>query len=397
MSADRAVPEPDTSGASPNDAQALALLRSDSPPILVDNILANCLQRSGHRHAIAWSSDWPHAISVSPDLDETQRARAEAVVTAARCGAAVEPGARILCDDGHGAVAVLLSVGDARAWNSPCLDVAGRRLSELLTLHGLRNSVTRLEQAEQLQRALFAIADIAGSDLEMPDVLRGLHRIVSELMYAENFYIALYNENHDTLRFVYFVDTEETEPPPDADLPMSRFERGLTWYVIHDRKPLLGTNEQIQQQVSGPLQLRGVDSYDWLGVPLLREGKAYGAVVVQSYLSGIGFTPSDKALLTFVAEHILTALERRYAKEALEQRVEQRTRELAEVNSNLRVQVAERERAEHLQATLYRIAALANVDESSEGFYRHIHLAVGELLNTENFYIELLSKDGTQL
>jgi diguanylate cyclase (GGDEF)-like protein len=397
MSADRAVPEPDTSGASPSDAQALALLRSDSPAVLIDNILANCLQRSGHRHAIAWSSDWPQAISVSPAPDEAHRARAEAVVTAARRGAVVEPGARILCDDGHGAVAVLLSADNARPWNSPCLDVAGGRLAELLTLHGLRNSVTRLEQAGQLQRALFAIADIAGSDLEMPDVLRGLHRIVSELMYAENFFIALYNEAHDTLRFIYFVDTEETEPPPDAELPMSSFERVLTWYVIHDHKPLMGSNEQMQQQVSGPLHLRGVDSVDWLGVPLLRDGKAHGAVVVQSYLPGVGFTAADKALLMFVAEHILTALERKYAKEALEQRVEQRTRELAEVNSNLRIQVAERERAEHLQATLYRIAALANVDESSERFYRHIHLAVGELLNTENFYIALLSRDGTQL
>src|SRR3970040_563119 len=122
-----------------------------------------------------------------------------------------------------------------------------------------------------------------------------------------------------------------------------------------------------------------------------------GAIVVQSYLEGTRYAAADQALLLFVAEHILTALERKNSQAELEQRVVDRTRELAETNTDLEQQVAERLRGEHLQATLYKIAALANTDEDSERFYRHIHLAVGQLLNAENFYIALLSSDGTQL
>ena len=72
---------------------------------------------------------------------------------------------------------------------------------------GTTDTVERLEDSEKLQRSLYAIADLASSDLDMPDMLRALHRIVSGLMYAENFYIALYDEGADALRFIYLKDT----------------------------------------------------------------------------------------------------------------------------------------------------------------------------------------------
>ena len=75
----------------------------------------------------------------------------------------------------------------------------------------MQESVERLEQAEKLQRSLYAIADMAGSDLDMPDMLRGLHRIVADLMYAENFYIALYDRERDSLRFLYFADVVDDQ------------------------------------------------------------------------------------------------------------------------------------------------------------------------------------------
>ena len=77
------------------------------------------------------------------------------------------------------------------------METAGRqitsRLEAVLEVEMLQRSVTRLEQAERLQRALYAIADQANSDRDMPDVLRAMHEIVGSLMYAENFYIVLYD------------------------------------------------------------------------------------------------------------------------------------------------------------------------------------------------------------
>jgi diguanylate cyclase (GGDEF)-like protein len=143
--------------------------------------------------------------------------------------------------------------------------------------------------------------------------------------------------------------------------------------------------------------VRGPDSFDWLGVPMLRDGEAVGALVVQSYTPTERYTQTERDLLAFVADHVLTALERKRGQQELERRVVERTRELAQANIVLQRQVEERKRAEHLQAMLYRIAALALADQDAAQFYRDIHRAVGELLNAENFYIALLSDDGTRL
>ncbi|MDQ3288078.1 MAG: EAL domain-containing protein [Pseudomonadota bacterium] len=352
---------------------------------------------------LVWSRDWPHSMEVlshggDPRPDAT--VVASFAVAAQRTGMTFPADVRILCDHGN-SVAVLVASRDlpwpqghpAAAW----AQAAGTRLCELMRAERLKTSVAQLAHAEKLQRALFAIADMAGSDLDMPQMLQGLHGIVGSLMYAENFYIAMYERDSDTMRFLYFADSVDEIGPPDSEMPMAAFERCLTWYLIRDRRPLMGSMPHLLKQVSGPLRDMGTDCRDWLGVPMMRDGEACGAVVVQSYVEGVQYTDSEQSLLTFVAEHILNALERKRGQSELERLVDERTQQLAQTNVQLQQQVAERLRGEHLQATLYRIAGLANADESSEQFYRQVHLAVGELLNAENFYIALLSPDGQAL
>ena len=324
--------------------------------------------------------------------------RATEAVNARRAGARMPAGARVLCDDGEGA-AVLLGEG-LDALDADRLDSAGRRIAELLTAQRLRGSVLRLAHAEKLQHALFAIADMAGSDRDMPTLLRALHGIIGGLMYAGNFYIALFSAQRQVVRFIYFSDENNPEHyAPTEEVPLATLEGGLTWYVLHDCMPLMGSLEHIREQVSGPLHVRGARSVDWLGVPMLRDGRAVGALVVQSYREGAErYSDADRAVLAFVAEHVLNAVERKQYQETLENHVAERTRQLAQTNADLQKQVMERLRAEHLQAMLYRIAALATTDnDDSFRFYQQVHRAVGELINADNFYIALLDDTRTHL
>ncbi|WP_290887674.1 EAL domain-containing protein [Arenimonas sp.] len=256
----------------------------------------------------------------------------------------------------------------------------------------LRVDVERLGRAERLQRALFAISDLASSDEDTATVLRGLHEIVGRLMYAENFYIVRYSPETEAMRFIYFADSlDPVCPDPEEEFTAEKMANSLTLALIRHGKPMLGPSCDVRAQLDVPRDdALGPESEDWLGVPMVDDGVVRGAVVVQSYDPDSRYTEDDRALLGYVAQHILTALARREAQEELERRVEQRTRELRE-------QVTERERSERLQAALFRIAEQAGRRDSIEVFYAEVHGIVSDLLDARNFFIALLTDDRQEL
>ncbi|MEO9079097.1 MAG: EAL domain-containing protein, partial [Rhodanobacter sp.] len=271
------------------------------------------------------------------------------------------------------------------------LALATRRLRHAIDLADLYRSHALLERSEDLQRALFAISDLAGSELEMPELLRGIHAIVDSLMYGENFFIVWRDSVHGTMRFLYFVDAEDRDGPDTTqDVPLEELHHTMTWHLLTGGKPMMGSLDRIREQVDGPLVVHGPDPDEWLGVPMLRNGQVLGALVVQSYNEGLVYSDEDRALLEFVAKHILTAIERKQSKEELELRVRQRTQELALANQGLQLEIEERQRAEQLQASLFQLAQLATADIDEHEFYRRVHAIVGALINAENFFIGLV-------
>lgn len=260
----------------------------------------------------------------------------------------------------------------------------------------LRLVVDRHDRAEKIQHALFAIADMAGAELEMPEMLRGIQAIIGELMYAENFYIALYDDTEDAIRFLYFADTRDVmiTNVKDAEgnriesaIPLEQIRHGLTWHLIRGAQPLMGSLAEITEQVDGPLCSLGSNSYDLLGVPMMAGSKVRGAMVVQTYVERPRYTDADRDLLGFVASHVLTALDRKQAHEELERRVTERTLALT-------LEVHERQRSERLQATLFRIAELAHAVSGATDFYPAVQQIIGEWVDCRNFYIATISDDG---
>src|SRR3546814_18600135 len=94
-------------------------------------------------------------------------------------------------------------------------------------------------------------------------------------------------------------DVCSSDLPAGEVVPMSRIQHGLTWYLVKDARPMMGSTEELRAQMSGPLHLHGADSTDWLGVPMLRDGWVLGALVVQSYQEGTRYTHADMTLLGF--------------------------------------------------------------------------------------------------
>ncbi|MFT4246838.1 MAG: EAL domain-containing protein [Pseudomonas sp.] len=263
----------------------------------------------------------------------------------------------------------------------------------------LQAQVSELEKSKRLRQALYEIADLSGQYLELPRMLQRIHEVVASLMYAENFFIVEYDPIDESMRFVYFVDTQHGfAPDPGHAYTHEDFRGSLTFALLERGTPLWGPSDHLALGLGMPHDpSRGPDSKDWLGVPMLRDGRVAGAIVVQSYDERIIFNAQDRSLLIFVAQHVQTALERRQAQVRLAAMVAERTAELRQANRSLQKEIVERRRAETLQMALFRISELAVASESQEQFYAEVHSVVGGLLDARNFYIATLDDSGEYL
>ncbi|WP_110949746.1 sensor domain-containing phosphodiesterase [Pseudomonas bohemica] len=220
-------------------------------------------------------------------------------------------------------------------------ETVARRTLELSRLNdALRSEVADRERAEHLQSALFQIAELSSQPGDMTDLFKSLHGIVGELLFALNFYIALFDDATTEVTFPYYVDERLTRRPDPR-----RGERGFTEYVIRQRRPcLIDSAEARRLESIGEITIQNDinRSCSWLGIPLFDGDVVRGVLAVQSYSPHVSYSLRDQDLLTFVSRHIDTALSRRSAAEAihtanlrLEARVQDRTRELDYANAKL--------------------------------------------------------------
>jgi PAS domain S-box-containing protein len=183
---------------------------------------------------------------------------------------------------------------------------------ETLALMGVVRDVTDGRRAGLLQDAVYRIAQEADAAASLNDLYPAVHGIIREVMPANNFYIALHDEREDLLYFPYFVDEV------DVPLPPMKPGKGLTAYVLRSGKSVLCTERVWDQLVeSGEVELIGVPSPIWLGVPLMVANRTIGVMVVQHYSDAGAYGPIEQHMLEFVSSQVAKAIERKRSELAL--------------------------------------------------------------------------------
>ncbi|TKJ42190.1 hypothetical protein CEE37_00495 [candidate division LCP-89 bacterium B3_LCP] len=188
-----------------------------------------------------------------------------------------------------------------------------RKTEELLkTNTTLKREIPERKRAEEELKVLFEIGNLINETGDLDELLAGIHLSVKKVMYAENFFIALYDADTDLVSFPYFADQHDPTPPPKAS------GRGFTEYVLRAGKPLLMTPEIFNELLaSKEVELIGTPPHSWLGVPLFIQSEPIGVLVVQSYEEGIKYSSSDKDLLVAMANQAAVVIERKRAEEHL--------------------------------------------------------------------------------
>jgi GAF domain-containing protein/CheY-like chemotaxis protein len=195
----------------------------------------------------------------------------------------------------------------------------------------LEAKVERQSTAAKTQAALYSISDLAGRAQDLDEFYRGIHEILGTLVYAENMYIALYDDERRQINFAFYVDSVDTDTPdPRAWEPLGEGEaKGVTGFILRTGRLLHATDADMNERIAaGELEFLGAHAEDYLGVPLKTDARTVGVLAVQSYQPGITYDVEDERLLTFVAQHVADALER--TRSAAE--IRQRNAELALIN-----------------------------------------------------------------
>ena len=158
---------------------------------------------------------------------------------------------------------------------------------------------------ELTQIAITQISESVLSSKTTDELFKSIHEAVKPLLPVNNFYIAQYDPNTNLITFPYHVDEL------DEDWSPRRLGRGLTSYVIRTGRPLRTTPEIFTDlQAAGEVINDGVQSVDWLGIPLRSKQVVSGVMAIQSYDLKIRITEQHKEMLSVIAIQVASAIER---------------------------------------------------------------------------------------
>ncbi|MCJ7555070.1 MAG: PAS domain S-box protein, partial [Ignavibacteriaceae bacterium] len=181
----------------------------------------------------------------------------------------------------------------------PLKDENGKIIGTL----GISADFTQIKNSELIQQTLLKISTAVNTVEEMDDLYSEIHQAVKTLMKADNFYIALYDENTKILSFPYFVDQFDLQPVPRIA------GKGLTEYILRSGKAhLIDAELDMALRKLGETNLLGEPSQIWLGVPLKIGDKTIGTLVVQDYEEPKTYGQEELRILTYVCEQIASAI-----------------------------------------------------------------------------------------
>jgi PAS domain S-box-containing protein len=183
---------------------------------------------------------------------------------------------------------------------------------------GISRDITLRKRSELERYALFEITKGITSTNNLDELLLLIHNSLKTVVYAENFFVALYDKNTGLFSFPYFVDESDQVPAPSA------LRKSCSAYLYRTVKPLLLTQQVFDELIkSGEVELVGSNSPSWVGVPLQTPSEVIGVMVLQHYTMENVYSENDVKFLVSIGSQIAIAIERKKREEEITMKNEQ--------------------------------------------------------------------------
>jgi GAF domain-containing protein len=252
-------------------------------------------------------------------------------------------------------------------------------------LHSERlERLSGLARKSDLLRATLTLAHSLEHAAHLRTTMAQLHASLKALMYADNFFVVVLDEDRRHLIFEYAADLFDDREDP-IEFHEGRMQGSLSAFVVAAGRLVRGSSLELMQQAGHMDRFKahqyGPEAHDWLGVPMMAGNEAIGALVVQSYDPAIRFTDADPSILSMVADTVAAALHRRRLREALERTVAERTAQVEQSNQSLQVTVSTLERA---MSELVQAEKLASLGSMVAGISHELNTPIGNALTVSS-------------
>ena len=230
----------------------------------------------------------------------------------------------------------------------------------------ISRDITKDIRLQRQEKAVRKISEAVHSTESLPQLYQKIHSSISDFMYTENIFIALYSEDNKTLEFPYYVDSKDKFPSKHP------FGDGLTEYVIKSQKTLFVTKKEIEQMSSNnDLSVVGSLPEEWIGIPLTHDKGILGVIAIQNYMEGIVFTENDVEMLQYISHQIARAIKYKQAVDYLTES-ENKFRILSE-SSSFAIFVYQRGRFKYVNPALSNITGYTKAELLSMDVWSMVH------------------------
>ncbi|WP_092159961.1 EAL domain-containing protein [Maridesulfovibrio ferrireducens] len=194
---------------------------------------------------------------------------------------------------------------------APITDNSGETIGAIETLR----DISARKQTENINLILYKISSAVKSTSDNHSLFQFIHESLKPFIEAENFYVALYDEDNEALSFPYYSDEKDfIEPQEKIDITNINC---LSAKVIQNKQPLLLREKDFARYEAEGLLTIGPSAKSWLGVPLIHDGKVIGVMTIQSYNSDSNYNVQDIDLMVAISDQIASAIQRKQTETAL--------------------------------------------------------------------------------